>query len=158
MRTVKKLKVIQYRAFILSAILWLAIDLVSKYYVLHADFGRVTFIKNLFYISLQTNPGVAFGIKLGYIFQLIVSMTILGLLIYSGFKFLLTEKRNAFLNQFLLGIIVGGAIGNLVNRIHLGYVIDFIVLKPIPVFNIADIGITIGLIILFLLTFKSSKG
>ncbi len=117
----------------------------------------MTFIKQFFYLSAQSNKGIAFGIPLGHSLQLIASVFILGFLIYFGFKYLLREKRNLFLNQFLLGIIVGGAIGNLINRIRLGYVIDFIVLKPFPVFNIADVGITIGLIILFFLTFKKES-
>jgi len=152
----KKLKWRQYGMFIVSAVGWLAIDLASKYYLLHFYSGPIVVIKRFFYFSLQKNTGVAFGIQLGHEIQLITSVIILGMLIYFGWKHLLPLKRNSFLNQFLLGIIVGGAIGNLVNRIYLGAVIDFIVLKPFPVFNIADIGITLGLIFLFLLTYKTN--
>jgi len=152
-----KLKLQQYRAFILSAIAWLAIDLVIKYYVVHANLSHLVLIKNFFYLSLQTNKGVAFGIHLGYTFQLIISILILSLLIYVGFKYILALKRNSFINQFLLGIIIGGALGNLFNRVYLGYVIDYIILKPFPVFNVADIGITLGLIILFLTTYKTDE-
>ena len=153
----KNVKIKQHWIFIVSAIAWLAIDLTSKYYAAKGSFNSVTFIKQFFYLSAQSNKGIAFGIPLGHSLQLIASVFILGFLIYFGFKYLLREKRNLFLNQFLLGIIVGGAIGNLINRIRLGYVIDFIVLKPFPVFNIADVGITIGLIILFFLTFKKES-
>jgi len=149
-----RLKLQQYWVLILSAIAWLAIDLCIKYYVAHANLSRLVLIKNFFYLSLQTNKGVAFGIHLGYVFQLIISILILSLLIYVGFKYILVLKRNSFINQFLLGIIIGGALGNLFNRVYLGYVIDYIILKPFPVFNVADIGITVGLIILFLLTYK----
>jgi len=152
-----KLKLQQYRVFILSAIAWLAIDLAIKYYVVHANLSRFILIKNFFYLSLQTNKGVAFGIHLGYAFQLIISILILSLLIYVGFKYILALKRNSFINQFLLGIIIGGALGNLFNRVYLGYVIDYIILKPFPVFNVADIGITLGLIILFLTTYKTDE-
>jgi signal peptidase II len=48
-------------------------------------------------------------------------------------------------------------LGNLINRIQLGYVIDYIILRPFPVFNIADIGITVGLIALFLLTYNNKN-
>ena len=153
----RKLKVDKYWVFIVSAIAWLAIDLISKFYAARGNFNSIIFVKDFFYLTLQSNKGIAFGIPLGYMTQLVASIFILGLLIYFGFKYLLTEKRNLFLNQFLLGIITGGAVGNLVNRIHLGYVIDFIVLKPLPVFNIADIGITVGLIILFFLNFGKTK-
>lgn len=149
-----RLKVNQYPIFMLSAILWLAIDLGVKNYVSKTDINSIIFIKNFFYLYLQTNKGVAFGINLGYAFQLIVSVVIVGLLLYFGFKYILPIKKHTFINQFLLGIIIGGAAGNLINRFMLGYVIDYIVLKPLPVFNIADIGITIGLIALFILTYN----
>lgn len=152
-----KLEVKQYRIFILSAVLWLVMDIVFKYCIFYGHIGQITIIKDFFYFTLQFNKGVAFGIHLGYAFQIIVSVIILALLIYFGIKYLLPQKRNSFINQFLLGIIIGGAIGNMVNRVHLGYVIDHIVLKPLPVFNIADIGITLGLIILFLLTYKQKS-
>ena len=152
-----KIKAFQYWVSILSAFLWLAIDLAVKYYFAKPDIGSVVLIKNFFYLSAQTNRGVAFGIHFGYIFQLIASITILALLIYFGFKYLLPIKRNAFLNQFLLGIIIGGALGNLINRIQLGYVIDYINLRPFPVFNIADIGISVGLVVLFLLTYNNKN-
>jgi signal peptidase II len=152
-----RLKFQQYRVFIVSAILWLAIDLGVKYYVSNTNINSVVFIKKFFYLSLQTNKGVAFGIHLGYVFQLIVSVIIVSLLLYFGFQYILPIKKHTFINQFLLGIIIGGAAGNLINRFTLGYVIDYIVLKPLPVFNIADIGITIGLIALFLLTYNTNN-
>ncbi len=62
-----------------------------------------------------------------------------------------------FPNQWIFGIILGGAIGNWVSRAMEGGVIDFIVLKPFPVFNIADIGITVGLVLLFILSLKKPK-
>jgi len=80
---------------------------------------------------------------------------IIGVLVYLGYKHLFNERKYGRFNEHLLGIIVGGALGNLINRVYLGYVIDFIVLKPFPVFNIADIGITLGLVILFLSTLRT---
>lgn len=97
---------------------------------------------------------MAFGIKLGYALQIIISIIVILLLIYYGTKFMCTSKKYPMLNQFLLGIVVGGGVGNLINRLQLGYVVDFIVLKPLPVFNIADIGITIGLFTLFIISCK----
>jgi signal peptidase II len=155
MTVMEKIKAFQYWVLVLSAFLWLLIDLSVKYCFAHGKFGSAVLIKNFFYFAYQTNRGVAFGIHLGYFFQVIASIIILALLIYFGLKYLLPIKTNAFLNQFLLGIIIGGALGNLINRIYLGYVIDYIILKPLPVFNIADVGITLGLIALFLLTYNN---
>lgn len=89
--------------------------------------------------------------------QILATVIILAALLHIGFKQLFKIKKNAFLNQLLLGIIIGGALGNLTNKLTLGYVVDFIALKPFPVFNIADAGITIGLITLFLLNLKTNK-
>lgn len=150
----KKLNLNHYSTFILSVIILLTADLVSKYYILHTNPEQINLIKNYLSISLQTNRGVAFGVFFGYTFQLVVSIIILGLLVYFGLRYILQNKTNRFINELLLGIIVGGAIGNIVNRIHLGYVVDFISLRPIPVFNIADIGITVGIIIFFILNLR----
>jgi signal peptidase II len=154
----KTLKIIKYRVFIVSLVAWLAIDLLTKCWAVRTDLTPFVFIENFFYFTLQLNTGVAFGIKLlGPTLQLIASLIILGVLIYFGFTYFLTQKRFTFLNQFLLGIIIGGAIGNLINRLQFGYVIDFIALKPIPVFNVADIGITVGLILLFILNLRTTN-
>ena len=114
----KKLKSLKYGTFIVSTIGWLAIDLFSKYYLLNSDIRRVVFVDDFFYLTLQQNTGVAFGIQMGYLPQIIGSIIILGMLIYFGFKYFFPQKRNSFLNQLLLGIILGGALGNLVNRIQ----------------------------------------
>ena len=50
-----------------------------------------------------------------------------------------------------MGIILGGALGNLYERVVYGEVVDFIALGPIPLFNLADAGITVGLIGLVLM-------
>ena len=142
----------KYGIFLISVLTLLIIDLVSKYYLLHANFGEIVVIKNFFKITMHTNNGVAFGIFFGHTIQLIISITIVGLLAYFGFKYF--SGKNKFYSKMLLGIIIGGAIGNVINRIHLGYVIDFISLWKFPVFNIADIGITVGLIILLILNWQ----
>lgn len=153
-KKVEKLKLKNYWILILSAIAWLAIDLISKSYITNLDFEQIKIINDFFYITHVLNKGVAFGIKLGYALQIIISIIVILLLIYYGTKFMCTSKKYPMLNQFLLGIVVGGGVGNLINRLQLGYVVDFIVLKPLPVFNIADIGITIGLFTLFIISCK----
>jgi len=151
-------KIAKYRAFIVSLILWLAIDLTSKAWAANADLKPFVFIEDFFYFTLQKNQGVAFGIEfLSQGAQIALTILILAVLIYVGFKTILPTKRNPFLNQFLLGIIIGGAMGNLIDRIRLGHVIDFIALGPIPIFNIADIGITVGLILLFLFNLRTTN-
>lgn len=144
----------QQATFIISAFLWLAIDLLTKWLAVKQSWNA-QIIEDLFYFTVQKNEGVAFGLEFGFAPQIIASILVLAILIPFGWKHLLGE--NTFLNPFLFGIIVGGAIGNLLNRIFLGHVIDFIALKPIPIFNIADIGITVGLILLFLMSLRSPE-
>ena len=99
----------------------------------------------LFSIDYVKNYGAAFNILNGSrIFLSIVSITITLLLIY----IILYKKNICNLDLFSYSFILGGTIGNGIDRITKGYVIDFINLNFInfPVFNIADISINIGLI------------
>ena len=113
---------------------------------------RITLIGDWFYLSPHRNRGIAFGIPLPTLLQITISVILIGLLVY---WLLMTEKKS-FLNQAVFGIILGGALGNLVDRLLHRYVVDFIVLKPFPVFNIADIGITLGLIVLAWMSFREA--
>lgn len=143
----------QYGIFILSALSWLTLDLMTKYIAWRHLTHPVVFVENLLYFSLHQNFGIAFGIFFGRWLQILASVGVLGALLYFGFRQLLPKRL--FLNSVLLGIISGGAIGNLVNRIHPGYVIDFIAFWSLPVFNVADIGICAGLALLILMELKS---
>jgi len=90
---------------------------------------------------------MAFGIQIGnklffIVFALIASLVIL--------IYLFRLKPEHFLPRFALASILGGAIGNLIDRFAYGEVIDFIYIKIIrwPVFNVADVAVTIGMILL----------
>jgi len=94
------------------------------------------------YVKIVKNTGSAFGLFEDTSTLLVwFSIFIIGLLVY-----FFDEIPKARLAQFFYGLILGGVIGNLIDRIRLGYVIDFIDLKIWPVFNIADSAITIGVI------------
>ena len=118
------------------------IDLITKYLVIGK---RFTIIPNFLYIDYVKNTGVAFSMFEGsrYIIILISVLAIIYL-----FK-TLKEKE-----LILYSLILGGILGNLFDRIFNGYVIDFISVKIFgyyfPVFNIADICITVGCIILII--------
>ena len=115
-------------------------------------------IKNVFYFTLAHNTGIAFGLfkDCGFVFM-IVPIVLTGLLIYNIYYYRHSEHLSrVYIAAFSL--ILGGAIGNLMDRIWLGYVIDFIDFRIWPVFNIADSAITIGAaIILFKCIPSSSK-
>tara|TARA_Y100000746_G_scaffold202001_1_gene187213 strand:+ start:292 stop:753 length:462 start_codon:yes stop_codon:yes gene_type:complete len=110
----------------------------------------------LFSIDYVKNYGAAFNILNGSrIFLSIVSITITLLLIY----IILYKKNICNLDLFSYSFILGGTIGNGIDRITKGYVIDFINLNFInfPVFNIADISINIGLIFIIYELIKNKR-
>ena len=145
---------LRYKILILTTVLFLFLDLFSKYLFAKEYIKEFTIIKNFFYFTPQHNEGIAFGINLGYLFQIIITILILVFLIYFAFNDIFKNNKKLLVNQILLALVLAGALGNLINRIFLSYVIDFIALGPIPVFNIADIGITLGLISLSIYNFK----
>lgn len=91
------------------------------------------------------NPGAAFGILRGQTGFLILAAAIIVVLL------LLTLRDAGRLSPLMyvgVGLLLGGALGNLVDRIRLGYVTDFIAIGIWPKFNVADGAITVGLILM----------
>jgi signal peptidase II len=128
----------------------LLIDFVTKLLVNKGIIGAFVFIRDVFYlVAPHKNDGIAFGIDLPMSFQIFGSLIILYLLYRVGTDYILREKTSSIWKPYLLGVVIGGGLGNLIDRVLYGYVIDFIVLRPFPVFNVADIGITVGLVLLF---------
>ncbi len=148
-----------YWAFFLAGIAdILILDFVTKLLVVRGYIGEFIFIKDFFYITkLHKNDGIAFGIDLPMWLQIGGSLIILVLLYQIGSDFISRKDKPSMFESWLLGTVLGGGLGNLLDRIVNGYVVDFIVLRPIPVFNIADIGITVGLVLLFGTMWLSSR-
>lgn len=93
------------------------------------------------------NSGVAFSLLTGSE-ALVVVFTVV---IVAGVVALFAAQRHRRLLWLATGLIVGGALGNLVDRVRLGAVTDFIQLPHWPAFNVADASITIGVAALFLI-------
>ena len=141
---------IQWAFFGASLIGMLFLDLFTKWLAVRGMIGDISIIRGLFYMTqYQKNAGIAFGIQLPTFFQIAGSVIILCLLVCFGFDCIFKDDKPSIFRLSLLGIIVGSGLGNLTDRILNGYVVDFIVLRPFPVFNVADIGITVGIILLF---------
>jgi len=114
-------------------------------------------IKNILHFTLVHNTGIAFGLfkDCGFVF-IITPLVLTGLLIYNIYYYRHTRQLSrVYITAFSL--ILGGAIGNLIDRIFWGYVIDFIDFRVWPVFNIADSAITIGAIIILFKCIPSHK-
>jgi signal peptidase II len=99
----------------------------------------------LFRISYVTNTGAAFGLfpNQGGLFTVVALVVVVIIVTY--YRYLPTD---GWLLHLSLGLQLGGAIGNLLDRVRLGYVVDFIDVGFWPVFNLADSAIVIGVGIL----------
>lgn len=114
------------------------IDQLTKYYFYGKNFD---FISGIFGVTSTTNTGALFGILKGY--NLILIFFTIAIILLC-FKWL---KDKSF-NYVPLSFIIGGAFGNLVDRLIFGYVRDFIDFKIWPVFNFADTVITIAIVLI----------
>ena len=132
------------------------LDQISKYFItLNYDYFLN---KNIFIFSINyvRNYGAAFNIFEGNrVFLSLISIVSSLILIY----FIFFKGRLNLLDRYGLSLILAGSLGNGIDRIIKGYVIDFINLKlfDFPIFNIADIAINIGCIILIFNYFKLKK-
>jgi signal peptidase II len=106
----------------------------------------VPIAKGVLYFTVVHNRGAAFGILKNQVPLFILTAVISIVLIYLNLK--RNKKKELSFYNFSLSLILAGALGNLADRIRLGYVIDFIDLRIWPVFNLADAAITIGAILL----------
>ena len=113
--------------------------------------ATIPLLPNFFHISYIQNTGAAFSFFRGQQLLLIsiTSVVSVFLLIY------LWRKRRAGHGIFLTSItlIVSGGIGNLIDRIRLGYVVDYLDFRFFPVFNLADICVVTGSLLMLLYLF-----
>lgn len=102
-------------------------------------------LPGLFHITLVFNTGAAFGLlKDQQAFFIAVSILAIAAIVF----YLWTRRTDARGIQVALGLIMGGAFGNLFDRVTRGHVIDFLDFRIWPVFNVADTAITVGAVFL----------
>lgn len=100
----------------------------------------IPIIQNIFHITFVKNTGALFGILKGFSFAFIwLTIIALGFIMFYWDKF---PKK--FISKLFLVFIIVGLVGNLIDRIFFGYVIDFIDIRIWPVFNIADSLVSAG--------------
>ncbi len=145
---------------LLVAVSCTLIDQIIKIILLNTmEIGLVNpIIKNFFNITLVLNDGAAFSIlKSKTLFLIITSLVVIVLLIL----YLRKHKNLKNIEYITYGILLGGIIGNLIDRIVHASVIDYLDFNifsyPFPIFNFADICIVISMIIIIFLTFKEGK-
>ncbi|MCK9478838.1 MAG: signal peptidase II [Firmicutes bacterium] len=109
--------------------------------------GTIPIIKDIFHFTYVENTGAAFGIfKDGNtVFTIVTAIILIGIIVA-----LIAIKPQDLYIKISSGLVLGGAVGNLLDRIFRGFVIDFLDFRVIsyPVFNIADSFIVIGAIII----------
>lgn len=143
---------------ILSAVIFI-IDIASKFLIHHLfHLYESVNILPFFSITYVRNIGAAFSILEGKQWLLIIiAIVISGFIMYMLYK----NKRNKTLENMSLALILGGALGNLFDRIYHGYVIDFLDVNfgswHYPTFNLADCAICIGIVIFIFSSYKGKK-
>ena len=145
--------------FVINIIL-ITIDQIFKYYILiNKENLPNNIINGVLNFTYCENRGIAFGIGQGgaKIFALMTLLMIIVALIYIAFKF----NKLKGLTVFGIALVISGGIGNLIDRLFRGYVIDYIDFSEIvdfPIFNFADICIVVGVIIIGISYLKNEGG
>ncbi len=118
----------------------------------------IKIINNFFYITYVKNTGAAWSILSGkQTFLIIFSIIVIALIIFY------LVKKKSYLNLEVIGysLLLSGALGNLIDRILYGYVIDYfsfyIFSYSFPIFNFADSCIVIGIVLLFISSWRDSN-
>lgn len=132
-----------------------AIEFLVKYYLKTnlAD-QSIPLIKNVLHLTVVFNTGAAFGILKGAGTLLIYTSLIFIIILIVMLK---ENAKRDFFDNLAFGLIMGGALSNLFDRIAYGFVIDYIDIRIWPVFNISDTCISIGVGILIIKSLKKHE-
>lgn len=143
------------KIFIISLVV-LIIDIISKRLVMNYMFSdmSISVIDNFFSLTYAKNEGIAFSLLDGYVDLIVVGTLVVICLIIKYVRDNVTKASEMVGYSF----IIGGAFGNLLDRVMYGYVVDFLDFKIFgynyPIFNLADTFIVIGVFILIILSFR----
>ena len=130
--------------FIILSILIVVADRLLKFVI----FKKISIgfslpvIEGIFHITPTYNKGIAFGLFKDYNLYIFISVSVITL--FFILYILLMVRPKSYLFTSGLFLVLAGAVGNLIDRIIYGHVLDFIDFRIWPVFNMADSAITIG--------------
>ena len=127
-------------------ILIILFDQITKFIVeKYLYFKQIAVIDNILLLTYVQNRGGAWGIfnNIPFLFIVLVPIVVIGLFWY------MSKSKNK-LEIVSVCMIIGGALGNYLDRLFRGYVVDFIDFRVWPVFNVADIFVVLGGILLIL--------
>jgi len=111
----------------------------------------IPILQGVFHLTYVQNTGIAFGLfqNANLLFGVLSALIIAGIVLY-----LPHIKKEGRAMHAAFGLLLGGALGNLIDRIYLGFVVDFLDFRVWPVFNVADSSVCIAIALLLLLTWK----
>lgn len=142
------------------SIIFIVIDQIIKYVVsqLIPFNTNITIIDHVFYLTNVHNDGAAFSILSGNVLLLIL-MTIISLVVI--YFLFIKDQTISKIESVCISMLLGGVIGNFLDRIIHGYVIDYletiIISYHFPIFNFADICIVLGIIGIMLINIYNQK-
>ncbi|MDN4523494.1 signal peptidase II [Fictibacillus fluitans] len=146
--------------YYILALFVLGLDQVTKWMIVkNMHYGEsITVIENVFYITSHRNRGAAFGILQNQMwFFIIITIAVIFAVIY----YMQKHAKHQPLLRLALGLVLGGATGNFLDRIIRKEVVDFLDVKigsyNYPIFNVADSALVIGVILIFIQTLMESK-
>ncbi len=113
----------------------------------------IPLLNNFLHLTYVQNAGAGFGILQGQqVLFIVLSVIVLG-----GIAYYYKRIPDIVSYNVVTAMLIGGTIGNLVDRIFLGYVVDFLDFRIWPVFNVADSCLTIAIVIMIIMSFKMNK-
>ncbi len=141
------MKLILY--YLIVALITCLDQIVKVFIINQVDlFKKISVIPEIFDITHIRNNGAAYNLFSQMPILLIVMP---GLIMFAGLVYIgMTHKKNNILLMIAIAMVIGGGLGNLIDRISKGYVVDYLDIHIIPVFNVADIFICVGCGLLFI--------
>lgn len=135
--------------FFVGIIALTIVDQLSKILVINTISGvkTVPIFENVFHLTYWENRGAAFGIMQNQ--RLILLIITIAVVVFAC-VYMVAKKPKSFMFTSSLTLLIGGAIGNMIDRIFKGYVVDFLDFRLIdfPIFNVADCFVVVGAILL----------
>lgn len=148
-----------YVYYIIAGIL-VIIDQITKWIVVKNMelYEQITLIQDFFYLTSHRNKGAAWGILQGKMifFYIVTTIVVIGVIYYMQ-----KYAKNDKLLAISLSFVLGGAIGNFIDRIFRGEVVDFLDFTifgyDFPIFNVADSSLVVGVTLVLIATFFDEK-
>lgn len=150
---------LMYVYYIIAAII-IIVDQITKWVVVKNMelYEQITIVKDFFYFTSHRNKGAAWGILEGKMifFYIVTTIVVIGVIYYMQ-----KYARNDKLLAISLSFVLGGAIGNFIDRLFRGEVVDFLDFiifgYDFPIFNVADSSLVVGVTLILIATFIDEK-